>query len=219
LNGARFFIYLKRIIKMKQSSRLQIVVSLMALVSASVVMAGNRPGAVSLTFSDAYYKFDSKRDVDSTSMPNFSLGYDVTEHWGIEGTVGVLNSHLTDDLAGTGDVEGDPVHGMLYTINGIYHFSPYKIFEPYVTGGIGDIGVKPSGNEPTQEGLVNAGVGAQAFFDKSLALRAEFREIYTTTGSGFNDYFVNFGISYLIGGDETSSTVYKDEPKNRKNII
>jgi OOP family OmpA-OmpF porin len=197
---------------MKQKSRLQVYVCLIALISTSVVIAGNRPGAVSLTFGDAYYKFDSKRHVDSTFMPNFALAYDVTEHWGIEGTVGVLNSHLSADLD-TGEVEGDSAHGMLYTINGIYHFTPYKIIEPYVTVGIGDIGLEPSGNEPVQEGMVNAGLGAQAFFDKSLALRAEFREIYTTTGSGFNDYFVNFGISYLIGGEETQAVVYKDMPK------
>lgn len=196
---------------MKQKSGLQIVFGVVALVGMSVAIAGNRPGAVSLTFGDAYYKFDSKRHVDPTTMPNFSLGYDVTEHWGIEGTVGVLNSHLSSDLE-TGDAEGDPVHGMLYTINGIYHFTPYKIIEPYVTAGIGDIGLEPSANEPVQEGLINAGAGIQAFFDKSLALRAEFREIYATTGSGFNDYFVRAGISYLIGGNEPSPVVYKDLP-------
>src|SRR6185437_1954070 len=184
---------------MKQRSRLRLYISLMALIGTGVVMASNRSGAVSLTVGDAYYKFDSKRYVNSSSMPNFALAYDVTDHWGIEGTVGILNSHLSADLD-TDDIEGDPVHGMLYTINGIYHFTPYKIIEPYITAGIGDVGVKPSGNEPVQEGLVNAGIGVQTFFDKSLALRAEFRELYTTTGTGFNDYFVNLGISYLIGG-------------------
>jgi OmpA-OmpF porin, OOP family len=201
---------------MKLNSRLQVWVSLMVLMGSSSVIAGNRPGAVSLTFADAYYKFDSKRHVNSTSMPNFSLAYNVSDHWGIEGTVGVLNSHLSTDLE-TGEVSGDPVHGMLYTINGLYRFVPYKIIEPYVTAGIGDIGVKPSGNEPVQEGLVNAGVGAHVFFDKSLALRAEFRELYTTTGTGFNDYFVNVGISYLIGGDNepAGSDHYKDIPSRR----
>jgi hypothetical protein len=176
-----------------------LALSIVALMGTHFAFAGNRPGAVTLTFGDAYYKFDSARHVDTTDMPNFELAYDFTEQLGIEGTFGVLNSNLTATID-TGELEGSPAHGFLYTIDGVYRFGTYKILEPYVTGGIGVIGLKPAGNEAVQQGLVNAGIGVQAFFDKSLALRTEFREIYTTTGSGFNDYFVNFGISYLIGG-------------------
>jgi hypothetical protein len=194
--------------KMKKRKGLLASLSLIALMGTSLTFAGNRPGAVTLTFGDAYYKFDSERHVDATAMPNFELAYNVTDHIGIEGTFGVLNSNLSAPL-NTGELEGDPAHGFLYTIDGVYRFANYKIIEPYVTVGIGEVGLKPSGYESVQQGLVNAGIGAQAFFDKSLALRAEFRELYTTTGSGFNDYFVNFGISYLIGGEE-SSAIYKD---------
>jgi hypothetical protein len=179
-----------------------------SLSAVSMTFAGNRPGAVTLTFGDSYYKFDSARHVDATDMPNFELAYNVTDHFGLEGTFGVLNSNLSATLE-TGELEGDPAHGFLYTIDGLYRFATYKIIEPYFTAGIGVIGLKPSGYEAVQQGLINAGIGAQAFFDKSLALRAEFREIYTTTGSGFNDYFVNFGISYLIGGGEEEEAVYK----------
>ncbi|MEO8964953.1 MAG: outer membrane beta-barrel protein [Gammaproteobacteria bacterium] len=177
--------------------RLLTSIGLVALIGAGATIAGNRPGAVTLTFGDAYYKFDSARHVDATSMPNVELAYNVTDHFGLEGTFGVLNSNLSADLD-TGQLEGDLAHGFLYTIDGLYRFVSYKIIEPYLVAGIGVIGLKPAGNEAVQQGLVNAGIGAQAFFDKSLALRAEFREMFTTTGSGFNDYFVNFGISYLI---------------------
>lgn len=210
LNGAMILL---KDFKMKNRNGQLVGLSVIALMGISLAFAGNRPGAVTLTFGDAYYKFDSERHVDSTSMPNFELAYDVTDHIGIEGTLGVLNSDLSATLD-TGEVEGSPAHGFLYTIDGIYRFANYKIIEPYVTAGIGDIGLKPSGYESVQQGLINAGIGAQAFFDKSLALRAEFREIYTTTGSGFNDYFVNFGISYLIGGEE-SSLIYKDIPEKK----
>ncbi|MBV8802654.1 MAG: outer membrane beta-barrel protein [Gammaproteobacteria bacterium] len=196
---------------MNKRNGLLMCFTLVTFVATNMIFASNRPGAVTLTFGDAYYKFDSERHVDATSMPNFALAYDVTNHFGIEGTFGVLNSNLTKTLE-TGELEGDPAHGFLYTIDGVYRFANYKIIEPYVTVGIGEIGLKPSGYESVQQGLVNAGIGAQAFFDKSLALRAEFRELYTTTGSGFNDYFVNFGISYLIGGEEETSVTFKDMP-------
>jgi hypothetical protein len=198
LNDATFFIYVKRILRMKKIKNLQVCVGVVALISAGWAMAGNRPGAVTLTFSDAYYHFDSKQNIDSTSMPNFALAYNATENFALEGGIGVLNSTISSTEKG--DVEGEHAHGFLYTIDGLYRFGTYKIIEPYVTAGIGVLGMKPNGNESTQQGLVNAGIGAQAFFDKSLALRAEFRELYTTTGSGFNDYMLNFGISYLIGG-------------------
>jgi len=187
---------------MKKRNGQLVCLSVVALMGTGLAFAGNRPGVVTLTFGDAYYKFDSERHVDATAMPNVELAYDVTDRIGIEGTFGVLNSDLSATLD-TGQLEGDPAHGFLYTIDGVYRFANYKMIEPYVTVGIGEIGLKPSGYESVQQGLVNAGIGAQAFFDKSLALRAEFRELYTTTGSGFNDYFVNFAISYLIGGEES----------------
>jgi hypothetical protein len=166
--------------------------SLLVLAS-SLSVAGNRPGAVTFTLAEAYYHFAPKRELDNAGMPNIALGYDFTNHWGIEAGVGVLNTSSKHD--------GPGVHGFLYTLDGLYRFMPYRMFEPYLIGGIGITSLKPNGNEPYQGGNLNAGVGTQIFFDKSVALRVEARDVYTFNG-GYNDVMVNFGVSILFGGSQ-----------------
>ena len=42
--------------------------------------------------------------------------------------------------------------------------------------------------------------GRRFFFGNMIALRGEVRDLYTTTGAGKNDYMINFGVSFLLGG-------------------
>jgi hypothetical protein len=107
---------------------------------------------------------------------------------------GTVNTKQTDEEG------GDHVHGNLFLIDGIYRFSSYHMFEPYVLAGIGVLGLKPSDTELNQQGNINAGMGTQVFLDRSIALRIEARDLYTTTGSGKNEIMLNAGISILIGG-------------------
>ncbi|MCD6038845.1 MAG: hypothetical protein K0S27_245 [Gammaproteobacteria bacterium] len=159
------------------------------------VIAGNRPGAFTLTLANGFYHFAPSRHLENTFLPNAALAYNFTDRWAIEGEVGVVNTNqrpvLTTNCAG--------VHGFLYTVDSIYRFLPYQQWEPYVIAGVGVLAMKPNGLNSEHQGNVNAGIGTQIFFSDGIALRGEIRDLYTTTGSGENDYMINFGVSFLIG--------------------
>lgn len=158
--------------------------------------AGNIPGAVTITAADAYYHFDTKRDLDNSAFPNLALAYNFTAHWAMEAGVGVLNTRQSEESGDRG------VHGVLYTIDGIYRFIFCGHFEPYILGGIGLLTLVPNGTDSEHPGNVNAGLGAQLFWGPTIAMRAEFRDVYQTTGNTHNDYLLNFGVSFLFGGNK-----------------
>lgn len=164
-----------------------------SILAMNVASAGNQAGSTTLTLSDAYYAFAQKRHLNNTSMPNASIAYNFTPSWAIEGSVGVLNPNQKSGYSGL------KYHGFLYTVDGLYRFTPCGLFEPYALAGVGILGLKPSGTDSTWLANINAGVGTQFFVDNSIALRVEAKDIYTMSG-GKNDVMVNFGVSFLFGG-------------------
>lgn len=169
--------------------------------SNTAVLAGNIPGAVTVTLGGAYYHFDEKRHMENSAMPNLAVAYNFTNHWAFEVAGGILNSNLEPSKGDHG------VHGTLYTVDGIYRFVPYGHLEPYIIAGIGILTLVPNDNDSEHMGNVNAGVGAQLFWGPNVAMRAEVRDVFDTTGGARNDYMANFGVSFLFGGDTVP--VYK----------
>ncbi len=173
------------------------------MANSAVVVAGNRPGAVSLTLADAYYHFADKRNLDNTGMPNIALAYNFDQKWAVEAAAGLINTNITPPAVPS----KESVHGGLYTVNGLYRLQPfYNYFEPYLTAGVGAIGLDPNGSSSKWQANVNAGVGTQFFFDQSIAFRVEARDVYTLSG-GKNDYMINAGISFLFGGCDSKPVV------------
>jgi hypothetical protein len=174
-------------------------VLLFALVSTLVSLtadAGNRPGAFTFTLGGAYDFWSAKRDLHNTwLLPTAALAYNFDENWAIEGGYG------TFEASQNASIGGDSVSGDLYTIDGLYRFgNQFHCFEPYVAAGVGVYHINPNGSNAQNQGNIIAGIGTQVFFDNSVALRGEVRDIYTWAGSK-NDVTVGFGVSILMGGD------------------
>ena len=169
------------------------------LLSNTAIFAGNIPGAVTVTVSDAYYHFDEKRKMDNSAMPNLAVAYNFNSHWAFEVAAGVLNTDLKPSKGDHG------VHGMLYTVDGLYRFVPYGHLEPYVIAGIGMLSLSPNGDDSEHPGNINAGIGTQLFWGPTVAMRAEIRDIFDTTGETRNDYMINLGVSFLFGGEQATN--------------
>lgn len=154
--------------------------------------AGNKPCAATFTLGEGYYRFAPKRHNDNTGVPFASLGYNLTEHWGIEGLLGFFNTKSSQAID-----DDKQVKGTLFEIGVIYRLPIYRCIEPYLLAGPGILSMNPNGNDANTEGNINGGVGAQLFFSEIVSLRVEARDIYTIVG-GKNDLFLNAGISFLF---------------------
>lgn len=184
----------------KRNGFLAGVILIQAFCSSSLY-AENRPGALTLTVADAYYRFDHRRNLNNGNMPNLALAYNATERWAIEAGAGIINTNPKP--AANNDNRG--VQGQLYTLDGIYRLTPSKAFYPYIIAGIGILGLKPVTREAEHQANFNAGIGTQLFFSDSIALRGEVRDLFTTTGSAKNDVMANIGVSILFGGTRTQN--------------
>jgi len=166
--------------------------SLISMVSTSSSFAGNRPGALTATLAGGYEYFASKRQIDNKGVGTVMLGYDFTDNWGIEGLLSGFHTKFKNSVN-----DNRQINGTLFSINGVYHFFPESVIEPYLLAGAGITGMNPSRTDANNEGNINAAVGAQWFILKSVALRIEARDLYTWVG-GKNDVLLNAGISVLI---------------------
>jgi hypothetical protein len=192
---------------MKKSATLFVLAGCLTALMSQTVVAANRAGAFTITPGVAYDFFSAKRNLNNAwLLPTVQLAYDFDEKWAAEfmyGTFGTSQSIA----GGTGSATGD-----LYTMDGLYRFGTYySMVQPYISFGVGATHINPNGSSAENIGNINAGLGAQVFFDKSVAFRAEARDIYTMSG-GKNDVTLGIGVSYLIGGDAPQPMpVYKDQ--------
>jgi len=167
-------------------------ISLISVASYATSYAGNRPGALTLTLGGGYDYLDSKRHMDNAGLGMIEVGYDLTEHWGIEGLLGGFKTSFKRSVN-----DNRHISGTLFSIDGVYHFSPDSMFEPYILAGAGVTGLNPNRFDANNEGNINVAVGAQLFVHKSVAFRVEARDLYTWVG-GKNDVFLNGGVSLLF---------------------
>jgi OOP family OmpA-OmpF porin len=192
---------------MKKGILLLAMASGLSLLASHGASAENRAGAFTLTPGVAYDFFAAKRQLNNTwLLPTVGLAYNFDERWAVEG----MYSTFGTSQKGTGPHPS--VRGGLYTMGGLYRFARYSMLEPYVSFGVGVNHINPNGNDAYNEANINAGLGTQVFFDESIALRGEVRDIYTMSG-GKNDVTIGMGVSFLFGGHpDKPAAPYKDEP-------
>lgn len=170
---------------------------LLTLAAASLfspaAMAFNATGSFPLTFGGGYYYLASKRHIDNTGAISGSLGYNITDQWGVLGLLAGFNSNSNRTV----DRDNRTVNGTLFAFNIVYHFQPQNNFQPYLAAGPGVLGLSPNGDDARNEGNINAAGGAQYFIGKKMALGLEGRGIYTIIG-GKLDGFVDAGITYMF---------------------
>jgi len=151
--------------------------------------AESKANAVTFILNGGYIFFSPKRDLHNTTTLGAALAYNFTEQWAIQLAADLLN-------ADSGDPSKHHVHGFVYLLDGLYHFHPIRIFEPYVMAGMNVTSLKPISSEPVNQGGMNIGAGTLFLKSNHIALSVEARDIYTFSG-GKNDILLNGGINFM----------------------
>ena len=165
---------------------------LLSVMTCQTAFAFNKPGDISITLGGGYDYLSDKRQMENTGIPFGIIGYNFTDHWGIEGLLGFFHTDSRRPVN-----YGKDVSGTMFAVDAVYHFSPYKMIQPYVLAGPGAMGFNPNGTSANNEGNINAAVGVQIFATEGVALRLEVRDFYTFVGAK-NDVFLSGGVSFLI---------------------
>lgn len=173
----------------------------MLLLSASAFAYGAPAGSVAITPGVGVYMFDSARDISATPIGSLSVGYHFNKNWGAEALLGGMHPSTKNG--------SNQFDGRLFLLDGVYHFANKTNFEPFLLAGIGEMRLAPtqplpasngSSTEPVSQSNINGGLGAQYFFSHFVALRADVRDLYSTTANnGKNDVLAELAVSFQVG--------------------
>ncbi len=163
------------------------------LIMTGLAAAENKEGAISLSPHVGGYIFDNDQEINSDPLYGIGIGYNFTEHWGIEGVFGFVN---TDKKEVSKDTDVD---ASIYRIDGLYHFMPAADIVPYVAAGFGVIKIDTENGNNESNSLFNYGAGVKLFITETLAARGDIRHLYDIDDSN-NNFAYTLGLTMLFGG-------------------
>jgi len=140
-----------------------------------------KAGGVELSPFAGYNFFEHRQNLENSPVFGGRIGYDITNHVGIEAT-GQFTRSKVDDRSKTFTREGEftsPTNDVdisMYHLDLLYHFMPEGKFNPFVTAGYGIAHYSPKINTKEVMSLVDFGVGAKYWVAENVALRVDVRD-------------------------------------------
>jgi OOP family OmpA-OmpF porin len=147
--------------------KLIIVIGLLPLlfcVSANS-MAENTANSLTLSPLFGGYLFGNDQDIKSKPSYGLGIGYNLSKKLSIEGAFSYIDTESKED--------NSDIDALLYNINALYHFTPYKKLLPYISAGIGAITLNYQDDGDDTDFTINYGAGLKYFFSESIALRGD----------------------------------------------
>ncbi len=143
-------------------------------------LAEVRAGSVELTPFVGYNLFQRSQNLRDSLIYGGRLGYNFTNHFGLEGSVAFINSHV-DNKNITGTKEGrysasmDKVDLGFYGLDAVYHFLPEEKFTPFIFAGFGGVHSHPRISNKDMS-VIDFGIGAKYQVAEHVALRFDLRD-------------------------------------------
>jgi OmpA-OmpF porin, OOP family len=140
-----------------------------------------KAGGIELSPFAGYNFFENRQNLENSPVFGARIGYDITNHIGIEAT-GQFTRSKVDDRTKTFTREGEftsPANHVdlsMYHLDLLYHFMPEAKFNPFVTAGYGIAHYSPKINTKEVMSVVDFGVGAKYWVAENVALRVDVRD-------------------------------------------
>ena len=151
--------------------------------------------------------FEGNQTVDEGLNMVLRLGYDLDEHWGLEGGVSWA-PNITQNKDFTtkhGDgVTGQSIRGLF--LDGLYHFDRFERFDPYLAVGAGTYRANDRVFcEGSRRQVTGPRVGAGMFYhlNDAWSLRADARTFMAVDDTCEFMYTADLGVAYRFGGDSS----------------
>ena len=148
--------------------------------------------------------FEGNQTVDEGLNMVLRLGYDIDEHWGVEGGLSWAPNitQNKDFKTETGDnVTGQSIRGL--SLDGLYHFDRFERFDPYLAAGIATYRANDRVFcEGSRRQVTGPRVGAGMFYhlNDRWSLRADARTMMAIDKTSEFLYTADLGVAYRFGG-------------------
>ncbi len=161
-------------------------------------ICSDEAGEISISPMIGGYWFDNAQNIEKDLMGSLGIGYNFTDHIGLEltGGYGQFDCSYFDPI--TCECADDDLDAYKIHLDGIYNLMPDKRFSPYLAVGVGAVNVDGDAYDDDYT-MVNYGGGVKYFISEDFAIRADARHIYDIEDSR-NNGAVMIGIVYQFGG-------------------
>ena len=162
-----------------------------------------KAGSVELSPFAGYNFFDNQHNIKDRPVFGGRIGYNFTNHFGLEGT-GEFSKTRVDDKSLTQTEQGqftgvDDVKIISYHLDLVYHFLPEEKFNPFIVAGYGASHYNPEINDKNMR-LLDYGVGAKYWVAEHVALRADIRD-KMTFDENLHNLSATAGLVFAFGGE------------------
>ena len=164
-----------------------------------------------------YNFFESSQNLKNSLIYGGRLGYNFSRHFGIEGSLGFINSSV-DDKTLTVFREGqyrspmDNVDLAFYHLDAVYHFLPERKFNPFIVAGFGGAHYSPEISNKNIKAF-DLGVGAKYWVADHIALRLDLRDYVVSEAFQTRDIQENYhNINATVGVVFAFGSHSKSEP-------
>lgn len=153
-----------------------------------------------------YNLFERKQNLEDRPVMGGRIGYNVTNRFGLEGTLEYMKSRVDDDTQ-TATREGqfaspdDNVRITSYHLDFLYHFMPERNLNPFIVAGFGATHYSPEISDGDMS-AVNFGVGAKYWLADRLALRFDLRDnmVSELFKHNYHNVSATAGLVFSFGG-------------------
>ena len=162
-----------------------------------------KAGSVELSPFAGYNFFDNQHNIKNRPVFGGRIGYNFTNHFGLEGT-GEFSKTRVDDKSLTPTEQGqftgvDDVKIISYHLDLVYHFLPEEKFNPFIVAGYGASHYNPEINDKNMR-LLDYGVGAKYWVAEHVALRVDLRD-KMTFDENLHNLSATAGLVFAFGGE------------------
>lgn len=187
----------------------KLLVGLLAIgLTAGAASAENRAGAFTISPMYGGYLFEGDQNFEDDNTPTFGLGlgYNLTKSFSLEAAVNYI-----DDFDGRNNQgQVTEVEGLLYRLEGLYHFMPENALVPYIAVGAGNIALNPEVGRLDDTFGANYGVGVKYYVSEHVAFRIDARH-FIAFDQGLdegnhtnNNLLYTAGMHFQIGGESAA---------------
>ena len=177
-----------------------------AFLSPSAARAETKAGSFEVTPFAGINLFEESQNLKNRFLYGGRLGYNFTEHFGIEGSLEMVNTRVEDRslfLTSRGQYRApmDKVDLAFYHVDAVYTFMPEGRFNPYVVSGIGGAHYSPKISNHEMS-LIDFGAGAKYWLSEHIALRADVRDnvVSETFRYAYHNVQATMGVVFAFGG-------------------
>jgi OOP family OmpA-OmpF porin len=175
-----------------------------------------KAGSVELSPFVGYNFFDNQHNIKDHPVFGGRIGYNFTNHFGLEGT-GEFSKTRVDDKNKAWSEQGqftgsDDVKIISYHLDLLYHFLPAEKFNPFIVAGYGASHYNPEINSKNMR-LMDVGVGAKYWVAEHVALRVDLRD-KMTFDEQLHNLSATAGVVFAFGGESAAPV---DRPADSDN--